>query len=46
LQHAVETGAAPALTVADNVKTVELIEAAYRSVAEGRTVRLSEIQTP
>lgn len=43
LQHAVATGAAPALTVADNVKTVALIEAGYRSMAEGRTVKLSEI---
>jgi predicted dehydrogenase len=43
LQHAVATGTAPALTVADNVKTVALIEAGYRSSAEGRTVRLSEI---
>lgn len=45
LQHAVATGAEPALTVADNVKTVALIEAGYRSIAEGRTVRLSEIKT-
>lgn len=45
LQHAVTTGTAPALSVADNVKTVALIEAGYRSIAEGRTVRLSEIKT-
>ena len=45
LQHAVATGAAPALTVEDNVRTVALIEAGYRSIAEGRTVRLSEIAT-
>ncbi|TPE51003.1 Gfo/Idh/MocA family protein [Amaricoccus solimangrovi] len=43
LQHAVRTGAPPALTVADNIGTVALIEAGYRSIAEGRTVRLSEI---
>jgi predicted dehydrogenase len=43
LQHAVKTGTPPALTVADNVRTVQLIEAGYRSIAEGRTVRLSEI---
>lgn len=43
LQHAVRTGEAPALTVEDNVRTVALIEAGYRSIAEGRTVRLSEI---
>ena len=43
LQHAVATGTEPALTVADNVKTVALIEAGYRSIAEHRTVLLSEI---
>jgi predicted dehydrogenase len=43
LQHAVKTGTEPALTVADNVRTVALIEAGYRSIAEGRPVRLSEI---
>ena len=45
LQHAVATGTPPALSVADNVKTVALIEAGYKSMAEGRTVRLSEIRT-
>ena len=45
LQHSVKTGSEPALTVADNVKTVALIEAGYRSIAEGRTVKLSEIRT-
>ncbi len=45
LQHALETGTAPALTVADNVRTVQLIEAGYRSMAERRTVNLSEIST-
>ena len=34
----------PALTVADNVKTMALIEAGYRSMAEGRAVKLSEIK--
>ncbi|NGN41833.1 Gfo/Idh/MocA family oxidoreductase [Mesorhizobium sp. CGMCC 1.15528] len=43
LQHALKSDEAPALTVADNVKTMALIEAGYRSIAEGRTVRLSEI---
>ncbi|PSJ62668.1 Gfo/Idh/MocA family protein [Kumtagia ephedrae] len=43
LQHAVATGAAPALSVADNVRTMALVEAGYRSIAEGRTVKLSEI---
>lgn len=45
LQHAVTTGTPPALSVADNVHTVALIEAGYRSMAEGRTVKLSEIST-
>ena len=45
LQHAVATGTEPALTVADNVRTVALVEAGYRSMAEGRTVKLSEIPT-
>lgn len=45
LQHAVATGTPPALSVADNVKTVALIEAGYKSMTEGRTVRLSEIKT-
>lgn len=43
LQHAVKAGKAPALSVADNVKTMALVEAGYTSIAEGRTVRLSEI---
>ncbi|MDW6025409.1 Gfo/Idh/MocA family oxidoreductase [Mesorhizobium sp. BAC0120] len=43
LQHAVKTGEPPALSVADNVKTMALVEAGYRSIAKGRTVKLSEI---
>jgi predicted dehydrogenase len=43
LQYAVRTGGPPALAVADNVKTVALVEAGYRSLAEGRAVKLSEI---
>lgn len=43
LQHAVATGTEPALSVEDNVKTVRLVEAGYRSIAERRTVRLDEI---
>ncbi|MEJ8570681.1 Gfo/Idh/MocA family oxidoreductase [Microbaculum marinum] len=43
LQYAVKTGEPPALSVADNVRTVALIEAGYRSMAENRAVRLSEI---
>lgn len=45
LQHAVATGTEPALSVADNVRTMALVEAGYRSIAEGRTVRLSEVAT-
>lgn len=45
LQHAITTGTPPALSVADNVDTVALIEAGYLSMAEGRTVKLSEIPT-
>jgi predicted dehydrogenase len=43
LQYAVTTGTPPALSVDDNVRTVALIEAGYRSLAEGRAVQLSEI---
>ena len=43
LQHAVKTAEPPALSIADNVKTMALVEAAYRSVSEKRTVRMSEI---
>jgi len=43
LQHAVKTGTPPALSVADNVKTMVLVEAGYRSIAEHRAVKLSEI---
>lgn len=43
LQYAVKSGEPPALSAADNVKTVALVEAGYRSIAEGRTVKLSEI---
>jgi len=45
LQHAVSSGAAPALSVADNVKTMALVEAGYKSIAERRSVKLSEIST-
>ncbi len=43
LQYALKSGEAPALSVADNVKTMALVEAGYRSMDEGRAVRLSEI---
>jgi len=42
VQYAVETDTAPELSVADNVKTMALIEAGYRSIAEHRPVQLSE----
>lgn len=43
LQYAVKTGTPPALSVADNVKTMALVEAAYRSIERRGTVKLSEI---
>jgi predicted dehydrogenase len=43
LQHALKSGEPPALSVADNIRTMALVEAAYLSASEGRTVRLSEI---
>ncbi|HEX2526055.1 MAG TPA: Gfo/Idh/MocA family oxidoreductase [Geminicoccus sp.] len=44
LQHALASGTAPALSVADNVKTMALVEAGYRSMAESRAVKLAEIE--
>ncbi len=44
LQYALKSGTPPVLSVADNVRTMALVEAAYRSIAERRTVRLSEIE--
>jgi predicted dehydrogenase len=43
LQYALASGTEPVLTVADNVKTIALIEAGYRSIRENRPVRLDEI---
>lgn len=40
LQHAIATGTDPVLNVEDNVRTMALVEGAYQSIAEGRTVRL------
>lgn len=45
LQFALKAKKAPELNVADNVKTMALVEAGYRSMAEGRTVKLNEIST-
>ncbi|MEI6098619.1 MAG: Gfo/Idh/MocA family oxidoreductase [Alphaproteobacteria bacterium] len=42
LQYAVASGTEPALSVADNVRTMALVEAAYLSAALGRTVRMDE----
>jgi predicted dehydrogenase len=42
LQWALKTGERPALDISDNVKTMALVEAAYRSLHEGRAVRLDE----
>jgi predicted dehydrogenase len=42
LQYAVKTGEAPLLNVDDNVKTMALVEAAYRSLDENRSVKLAE----
>jgi predicted dehydrogenase len=43
LMKALETGDEPTISGRDNVHTMALIEAAYRAVAEKRTVELSEI---
>jgi len=43
LQYALASGTEPALHVADNVRTMALVEAAYRSIDQRRTVRLDEI---
>ena len=42
LQHALDRGETPALNGADNVRTMALIEAGYRSIAENRPVALAE----
>ncbi len=44
LMKALEEGAEPELTGRDNLKTMALVEAAYLSAAEGRAVRLEEIE--
>ena len=43
LMAALETGGEPEIPGRDNLRTMALIEAAYRSVAEGRAVALAEI---
>src|SRR5271165_1746753 len=42
LQYAVKTGAEPELNASDNLKTMALIEAAYRSLDEKRSMKLAE----
>ena len=42
LQYALKTGSAPFLSASDNLKTMALVEAAYRSIQEARAVRLAE----
>ena len=42
LQWAVKTGTAPELNAADNVKTMALVEAAYRSLDQNRAIPLAE----
>ena len=44
LQHALDTGETPELNGADNLKTMALIEAGYRSIAQNRPVALSEFR--
>ena len=43
LQYAVDSGTPPELDVSDNVRTMRLVDAAYRSLAERREVRLDEM---
>lgn len=43
LQWAIKTGEKPALSIDDNVKTMALIEAGYRSIEAKRAVALSEL---
>jgi predicted dehydrogenase len=42
VQYALDSREEPALTVADNVRTMALVEAGYRSIDEHRAVRLDE----
>jgi len=42
LQFALQTGSAPVLNVADNVRTMALVEASYVSIDLGRTVKFSD----
>ncbi|MBV9391164.1 MAG: Gfo/Idh/MocA family oxidoreductase [Verrucomicrobia bacterium] len=42
LQYAIKNGTEPVLSLADNLKTMALVEAGYVSIKERRAVRLSE----
>jgi len=42
LQYALKTGTPPILSGSDNLKTMALVEAGYRSMQEGRAVKLAE----
>jgi predicted dehydrogenase len=42
LQYALKTGTPPMLSASDNLKTMALVEAGYRSMQESRAVRLAE----
>lgn len=42
VQFAVDSDTQPVLSVADNVRTMALVEAGYRSIAERRAVRIDE----
>ena len=44
LQYALKTGTTPVLNVADNVRTMALVEAAYQSIARGATVHMRDIK--
>jgi hypothetical protein len=41
---ALETGGQPAISGRDNLKTMALVEAAYRSAALGRSVSIQEVE--
>jgi predicted dehydrogenase len=43
LQDALREGREPELSGRDNVRTMALVEAGYRSIKEGRSVRLAEL---
>ncbi len=42
--RAVDTGGTPSINGRDNLRTMALLEAAYRSAEQGRTVALSEVE--